>query len=409
MPEEPRPGTEAIRIFRVGNKSAGAAGKPKKKVTRRKAARRKADAGGVVKAIRKRLGAKTEATIAILGEEDVLSEVTEWIPTGFPDLDRILGGGWAVGRASESYGDEGCGKTALGHRGLREVQRMGGLGVLLDFESALDKKKMAGQGIDPDQLIYVSPENAEEGWETVFAIVEQLKRDRPDAPTLIVWDSIAAAVPKAEREGSMDDTSVGLHARIMTRGCNRMFREISKVRAHMMWINQNRSKIGGFSGWGGPQTDTTGGRAVKFAASQRVANRVASRIKPSAKKGTEPSGYLISTITDKCRLAPPHRKTTWVLDFTVGPSPDLTMLHLLMDAGMLKKASGKGVPPGSFRAPWLDGHFRKKNWLQELHDVDFRRGARAALQEVIDAGGALKYAEAHKATTDSEEEDDDDS
>ena len=296
-----------------------------------------------------------------------------------------------------------CGKTALGHRGLREVQNMGGLGVLLDFERALDKKKMVGQGIDPDKLIYVAPDNAEEGWETVFAIVDQLKIDQPDAPTLIVWDSIAAAVPKAEREGKMEDMSVGLHARIMTRGCNRMFSEISKVRAHMMWINQNRSKIGGFSGWGGPQTDTTGGRAVKFAASQRVANKVVKRLKASAKAGSEPTGYLVKTITDKCRLAPPHRSTEWVLDFTVGPSPDLTMRHLLTEAGVLKK--GKG--PGRLKAPWSEDPFRKAAWLQELRDVSFRRGARAAFQGVIDAGGARKYAESNRVRDDSEEEDDD--
>lgn len=541
-----------------------------------------------MKAIKKRLGTKTEATVAVLGQEDVLSEVTEWIPTGFPDLDRVLGGGWAVGRASEVYGDEGCligattikyqirtpegkivnskggtlarlyerfhrirvegkgknravpdgaefyapsftedgfvmqnrirdvkkngkkavfllrtkskdaiqatadheffvgdgyvalarikpgdtvmlsvgerfrghaehardhahenhenlrfvltptevvsvekvgermtydlvmdepyrcyvagnfavhncGKTALGHRGLREVQNMGGLGVLLDFERALDKKKMVGQGIDPDKLIYVAPDNAEEGWEAVFAIVDQLKIDQPDAPTLIVWDSIAAAVPKAEREGKMEDISVGLHARIMTRGCNRMFSEISKVRAHMMWINQNRSKIGGFSGWGGPQTDTTGGRAVKFAASQRVANKVVKRLKASAKAGSEPTGYLVKTVTDKCRLAPPHRSTEWVLDFTVGPSPDLTMRHILMEAGVLKK--GKG--PGRLKAPWSDDPFRKAAWLQELRDVSFRRGARAAFQDVIDAGGARRYVESTRVHDDSEEEDDD--
>ena len=189
----------------------------------------------------------------------------------------------------------------------------------------------------------------------------------------------------------------------MTRGCMKMFAEISKVRAHMMWINQNRSKIGGFSGWGGPQTDTTGGRAVKFAASQRVSNRVVKRLKPSAKKGTEPSGYLVSTITDKCRVAPPHRKTEWVLDFTVGPSPELTALHLLLEAGILKK--GKG--PGRLKAPWTEDQFRKSAWLVELQDLGFRKGARESLQLVIDAGGARKYLEGNKDPDDTEDDDDD--
>lgn len=374
--------------------------KKTKAAKRTRTARNTADADAVVSAVRKKLGKKSESIVALLGQEDVLPDVTEWISSGFPDLDRVLGGGWAVGRASEVYGDEGCGKTALGHRALRECQRMGGLGVLLDFEVALDKKKMTKMGIDGDRLVYISPDTAEEGWEAVWAIVSALKATPPDAPTLIVWDSIAAAVPKAEREGDMETASVGAHARVMTRGCNKMFREISRVRAHMLWINQNRSKIGGYSGWGGPQTETTGGRAIKFAASQRVANRVAKRIKPSTVKGTEPSGYLISTITDKCRLAPPHRKTEWVLDFTVGPSPELTMQHILTELGIIRR--GKG--PGRLRAPWTDRQFKRLDWLDEICDPNFRKGARKALQEVIDMGGMQKYRNASRSLDDEEEE-----
>jgi recombination protein RecA len=367
-------------------------------VARRKSAGKRADADGIVKAIRKRLGKKSESAVAVLGQEDVLSEVTEWIPSGFPDLDRVIGGGWAVGRASEVYGDEGCGKTALGYEALRECQALGGLAVLLDFERALDEKKMRGRGIDPDQLVYVAPDSAEEGWETVWAIVEQLKSSPPDAPTFILWDSIAAAVPADVRDGKMGDSHIGLHARIMTQGCMRMFVEISKVRAHMMWINQNRSKIGGFSGWGGPQTDTTGGRAVKFAASQRVANKVVKRVR--RKQGTDPTGYIIKTTTDKCRLAPPHRSTEWILDFRLGPSPELSARHLLTEAGMLKK--GKG--PGMVKGPWSSKPFRRAEWLQHMSDPGFRAGVHAAIGELMAAGGARQYRETKAGTSDDDDE-----
>ena len=104
------------------------------KVTTVCKAARKGDAESMVKAIRKKLGTKTDSVVSVLGQGlDSLSEVTEWIPSGFPDLDRVLGGGWAVGRASEVYGDEGCGKSALLHKAIRESQRLGGVAALLDF------------------------------------------------------------------------------------------------------------------------------------------------------------------------------------------------------------------------------------------------------------------------------------
>lgn len=347
----------------------------------------KGDTDSMVKAIKKRIGTKTDSVVTVLGTSDSLSEVTEWIPSGFPDLDRVLGGGWAVGRASEVYGDEGSGKTALSHMAIRQCQHMGGIAALFDYEVSLDAAKMENVGIDPERLIYLAPAHAEEGWEATWAIINDLKVRDPGVPTLIVWDSIAAAVPKDELEGKMTDSFIGLHARIMSKGCRKMFREIAKVRAHVMWINQNRSKIGGFSGWGGPQTDTTGGRAVKFAASQRVACRVVGRLPAKRVKGIAPTGYKISTITDKCRLAPPHRRTEWILDFTHGPSTELTVQHLLNEAGLIKQAKG----PGRILVPWSDGAFKRGDWLDRMADPGFRAGANAALKVVSAAGGVEKY------------------
>lgn len=412
-PKNPATGPRRKRATRPAAKpAAGASVARRKKVTKKvtkkttnKKSSKGSSTGHIVASIKKRLGAKSTTKVHVLGgdgAEEALSEVREWIPTGFPDLDRVLGGGWAVGRASEVYGDEGCGKTALLHKAIKSCQDQGGIAALFDFEVALDAAKMENVGIDPDRLIYLAPETAEEGWEAVWGIIDDLKTHAPDAPFFIGWDSIAASVPKAELEGKMDESAVGAHARIFSKGCRKMFREIAKVRAHIMWINQNRSKIGGFTGWGGPQTDTTGGRAVKYAASQRVANKVVKRLKHSTEPGSEPYAYLVKTVTDKSRLSPPHRSTEWVLDFTYGPSEEQTMLHLLSEANLVRSAG-----PGQLRGPWLPKgvKFRKRRWMEFLEDhPEHLEAARSALGDVIEAGGLREYLKGRRKA-DPEDED----
>lgn len=350
-------------------------------------------AASVVVAVRKRIGRKSTGTVQLLSDGDSLGKVKEWIPSGFPDLDRILGGGWAIGRASEVAGDEGSGKSALAHVAIRQCQRMGGVAALLDFENALDEAKCANVGIDPSTLIYASPETMEEGWEMVWDLLEPFQHsNKPEVPFLLVWDSVAAAIPKAELEADMTDALVGVHARGMNRGCRKMYRALALARAHVMWINQYRAKMNtGGRGWGGPQKDTTGGGGPRYAASQRVSCVRVKRLKPSQVAGTPPSGYLIKTETEKCRLAPPHRKTEWVLDFTVGPSHPLTTQHLLSEAGVLRsRGAGKQI------GPWVDEAFPRRKWASLWKGRRFRDGARKALAEVIVGGGAVEYMRRHK-------------
>ena len=297
-------------------------------------------AQSLVAAIRKKVkGTKIDT----LDRSSALSDVREWIPSGFPGLDKILGGGWAVGRASEVFGDEGCGKTAIAHRAILGVQSMGGYAVHLDFEAALDEKKILQLGIDPSRLIYEIPEHIEQGWDIIWATMDQLRDKPPDVPVLIVWDSIGGAVPKAELEAvSAEKSQVGEVARAMSKGCRKMFKAIAEVRAHMMWISQERHKIGGFSPFG-PVKETSGGKGPKYAASQRV--RLA-RVK-TIKDGKRATGYLIKAVTKKNRLAPPEQSMEWVIDFKVGPSPELTVMHTLLDAGRIRASSGKLI-----FAPW---------------------------------------------------------
>lgn len=316
---------------------------------------------------------------ALLSDDSVLSSVTEFIPSGFPDLDRILGGGWPVGRASEVFGAEGSGKSALTHMALRSCQAMGGVPTYIDFEAALDPDKMEQLGIDPDRIVYCSPKDIEEAWDLIWEALDTIEAAQRDnklnAPTLIVWDSIAAAMPRAEAdEKSSAQSHVGLVARAMSKGCRKMFRRIAEVRAHMMWVNQERDKIGGFSPFG-PEKQTTGGAAVRYAASLRC--RVAKV--STLKIGTTASGYLVQVSTKKNRCAPPHQKSTYVLDFTVGPSTHLTVLQHLIDKNVIKSAGG-----GNYVAPWSKLRFEKTQWLPLLHNNEmFAQGAFAAYKALV--------------------------
>ncbi len=335
----------------------------------------------MVKTLRKRLK-KAKANPKELGLLDddgvVLAEVTEWIPSGFSNLDFILGGGWPVRRCVEIFGPEGKGKSALTHMAIKGVQDLGGTAMLLDFEAALDPDKLAGYKIDTKRLIYHIPDHIEQGWDLVWAMMEELEANPPVAPFLIVWDSVAGSVPKAElEEKSFDKAHVALIARAMSKGCRRMYKAIAKVRACMMFVNQIREQIGKFGI--GPQTTTPGGRAVKFAASIRLGIKYTKNIKAGDNTVT---GYEVWVSTVKNRLFPPHRKTMWVLDFEYGPSPELTTFHYLKDCSPPKiKSAGKGLYTGK----WSEMTFKKRGgFIEALKDREFRKGASAALRAAVE-------------------------
>lgn len=364
-----------------------------KRLVRRSIAKKKSSASGfvnpaktqnalaqsIVSAVRKKV--KT-STISTLDQSSAMSDVREWIPSGFRGLDEILGGGWAVGRASEVFGDEGCGKTALAHRAIKSVQDAGGIAVLLDFEAALDERIVEQLGIDGSRLIHEIPDHAEQGWDIVWAIITQLKASKPDAPFLIVWDSIGGSVTKSELEGDAGKALVGDMARIMSRNCRKMFKAIAKVRAHMMWISQERHKIGGFSPFG-PVKETSGGKGPKYAASQRLR---CAKVK-TLSQGKRKIGYQIKSITKKNRLAPPEQSMEWVIDFKHGPSPDLSTLQVLLDAGKVKKVKGKMMFPPFGKAVV----FKRSEWLGLMQDPAKKGKAEEIYLAVVRAGGALAF------------------
>lgn len=291
-----------------------------------------------------------------------------------------------------------CGKSALAHRAIKSVQDQGGIAVLLDYEAALDENKLLQLGIDPERLIYEIPDHIEQGWDIVWAIMADLEKNTPDAPMLIVWDSIGGAVPKAELEADADKAAaVGAVARAMSRGCRRMFKAIAKVRAHMMWISQERHKIGGFSPFG-PTKETSGGSGPKYAASQRLRCARVKTLKRQGKKARA-TGYLIKAITKKNRITAPEQHAEWVIDFTHGPSPELSTMQNLMDAGAVANAGG-----GKWRMKGWSEKFRKSDWMELWRDPAFRAHAQALSLEIVRGGGALA-ARAKAEEADSEEDD----
>jgi recombination protein RecA len=316
------------------------------------------------------------ANVGLLSEDGIVqADVTEWIPSMFPQLDAILGGGWPVRRAIEVFGPEGVGKSALTHMAVKGCQSVGGIPIVLDFERALDMEKMIQLDIDPDRVIYCTPDTIEQGWDTIWHWMGKLEETPPPAPALFVWDSIAGSLPEAElNEKASGDSHVGLIARAMSKGCRKMYRAISKVRATMLWVNQIREIIGaaGF----GKKTESVGGRAVRFASTIRINLAYKKQIKV----GKRVIGYQSFPRTHKNKIFPPHRETSFIIDFEYGPSPQLSMLDFLIKA---KKVKASGT--GGFVGTWSKKKFDKREgWFNALTNPSFREGAEKTFKDVLE-------------------------
>jgi recombination protein RecA len=356
----------------------------------------------LVAGIRKSLGEDDADDVSLLSEDVILSDVTEFIPTGFPDVDRILGGGWPVGRASEVFGPEASGKTALAHRAIKACQDAGGTPVLLDYEHALDRTKMRQLGINPEGIVYITPKTIEKGWDAIWNIMDTLEKNPPEFPTLIVWDSVAAAAPKAELEDKTTENShVGLVARAMSRGCRRMFRAISRVRAHMLWINQERDKIGGFSPGFMKPMETPGGKAIKYAASLRIRCQVQQQIR----EGVKVTGFRVKVSTKKNRVVAPFQAAAFVLDFKFGPSPALTAFADFIDRRIIKMAGKReGTTENVYTVPWHDEKVTKAEWIALCRTAGFQAQIVKAYNE---SASAVPAASPVPAGTKEEDDDED--
>ena len=291
---------------------------------------------------------------AVMKLGDQANRKMESISTGALSLDLALGiGGVPRGRIVEIYGPESSGKTTLALHVVAEAQRNGGLAAFVDAEHALDPVYAKALGVDVDELLISQPDTGEQALEITDMLI------RSGALDVVVIDSVAALVPRAEIEGEMGDTHVGLQARLMSQALRKLTGTINRSKTTAVFINQLREKIGVM--FGSPET-TPGGRALKFYSSVRIDVR---RIE-AIKDGQENIGNRVRAKIVKNKVAPPFRLAEFDIMFGEGISREGSLLDVAVDQGIVRKAGAWF----SFDGDQLgQGREQSKRFIRENPDV----------------------------------------
>lgn len=321
-----------------------------------------------------------KGSIMRLGDESAKIRVAA-ISTGSIELDIALGiGGIPRGRITEIFGPESSGKTTLMLHVVAEAQRLGGIAAFVDAEHALDPNYAAKLGVNTDELLVSQPDTGEEALEITEALV------RSGAVDIVVIDSVAALVPKAEIEGEMGDAHMGLQARLMSQALRKLTGIIAKSRTSVIFINQIRHKIGVM--FGSPET-TTGGNALKFYSSVRLDIR---RIE-TLKAGEDAVGNRVRVKVVKNKVAPPFRQAEFDVMYESGISREGGLVDMGTSTGIIKKA-GTWYSYNDERIG--QGRENAKTFLKEHPDVaqEIEKKVKAAAGLAEENGDAEQKADA---------------
>lgn len=310
----------------------------------------------------------------------------ETIPSGALTLDLALGGGIPKGRVVEIYGPESSGKTTLALHAIAEVQKSGGIAAFVDAEHALDPSYAAVLGVDIENLLVSQPDTGEAALE----IVDQLVRS--SAIDIIVVDSVAALVPRAEIEGEMGDSHVGLQARLMSQALRKITGNMGKSGCTVIFLNQLRQKIG--VTYGSPET-TTGGQALKFYASVRLDIR---RIQ-TLKKGTEEYGTRAKVKVAKNKVAPPFRIAEFDIIFGKGISTLGCLIDLAEETGVMVRKGAWYSYNGENISQGRDNGIK---YMEE--NPEFAKKVEQEVRHKLEMGAVVSATKVGKADADEEED-----
>ncbi|PJE01777.1 MAG: recombinase RecA [Leptospira sp.] len=321
-----------------------------------------------------------KGSIMRLGSSESKIQASSIVSTGSLELDVALGiGGFPSGRIIEIYGPESSGKTTLTLSAVAEAQKKGGVAAFIDAEHALDPSYARKLGVNVEDLLVAQPDNGEEALEICESLV------RSNAIDIIVIDSVAALVPRAEIEGDMGDSHMGLQARLMSQALRKLTGTIAKSNTTVIFINQIRMKIGVM--FGSPET-TTGGNALKFYASIRLDIR---RIE-TLKEKEEPVGNRVRVKVVKNKMAPPFRQAEFDVMFSTGINRESTLIDMAVRHDLLAKAgswysyNGEKIGQGkeqvrNFFLENPDIAFKVENQIRDLNGLPILVATKAAPAE----------------------------